>query len=141
MTSDNKTITFYGTKKCPMVPPVRSMLERTGAPYEYIDAGQNLNARLRLQELNDGYESVPTLVFPDGAVLTEPSLAQLRAQLEASGYAVPRARPWQAWREAPILTSLGLAMILYGLWDSAWLFVLIGLLLLTFVPTRAYFER
>ncbi|MBK8984704.1 MAG: hypothetical protein IPM39_01265 [Chloroflexi bacterium] len=134
-------IILYGTKKCPAVGPVRGMLDRAAAPYEYVDAGQNLAARIRLQEINDGYESVPTLVFPDDSALTEPTLGQLRARLEAAGYTVPRTRPWQAWRETPILTGLGLAMLLFGLWDVSGLFILIGLLLLTFVPTRAYFER
>lgn len=134
-------IIVYGTKTCPSVRPVRGMLDRAGALYDYIDASQNLAARIRLQEINDGYESVPTLVFPDQSTLTEPSLVQLRTRLEAEGYDVPHTRPWQAWRETPIQSLLGLAMIAFGLWDASWLFVLIGLLLLTFIPTRAYFER
>ena len=134
-------IILYGTKVCPSVRPVRGMLDRAGAPYDYVDAGQNQAAKFRLQEINDGYESVPTLVFPDGSTLTEPSLVQLRTRLEADGYRVPHTRPWQAWREAPIQSLLGVAMIAFGLWDPSWLFVLIGVLLLIFIPTRAYFER
>lgn len=134
-------IIVYGTKKCPMVLPVRGMLDRAAVPYEYIDASDNLPAKIRLQELNDGYESVPTLVFPDNTVLTEPSMAQLRARLEADGYQVPHTRPWQAWRENPIQTLLGVGMIVFAVWDGNWLFMLIGVLLLIFIPTRSYFER
>ncbi len=132
---------LYGTKKCPAVRPVRDMLDRAGVLYEYVDAGENPAAKIRLQEINDGYESVPTLVFPDDSTLTEPSLVQLRARLEAEGYSAPHIRPWQAWRAAPIQSLLGAAMIVFGLWDPSWLFVLIGVLLLIFIPTRAYFER
>jgi mycoredoxin len=134
-------IILYGTKKCPSVRSVRGMLERTAVPYAYVDAEQDQAARIRLQEINDGYESVPTLVFADGRTLTEPSLVQLRAHLEADGYHVPHVGPWQAWRLAPVQSLLGVGMVAFGFWDPSWLFVLIGLLLLTFIPTRAYFER
>ena len=46
-----------------------------------------------MRAINGGNESVPTLVFPDGATLTEPNESTLRAQLTARGYHVP----WTAW--------------------------------------------
>lgn len=36
----------------------------------------------------DGNESVPTLLFPDGSTLTEPSVGELKAKLESLGYEV-----------------------------------------------------
>ena len=39
-------------------------------------------ARQELIEINGGYASVPTLVFPDGSKLTEPSFSQIRQKLE-----------------------------------------------------------
>jgi mycoredoxin len=34
-----------------------------------------------VQEVNGGYRSVPTIVFPDGSVLVEPSNARLEEKL------------------------------------------------------------
>jgi mycoredoxin len=38
-------------------------------------------ARSQVMTINNGYASVPTLIFPDGTTLTEPSFRQLRTKL------------------------------------------------------------
>lgn len=65
------------------------MLERVGAEYEYINIYQDVMARERVREINQGYESVPTLEFADGSTLTEPSTGELRKKLQSLGYHVP----------------------------------------------------
>ncbi len=65
------------------------MLRRSKARYAYIDIRRDAQARDRVREINNGYESVPTLVFPDGSTLTEPPAGQLRRKLGAMGYPVP----------------------------------------------------
>lgn len=82
-------IILYMHQACPTVPTVRAMLERASVPYEIINIYNDSAARIRVQEINNGYESVPTLVFPDGSTLTEPSAGELRNRLEALGYEVP----------------------------------------------------
>ena len=82
-------IIVYGTPTCPMVPPVRRVLERAHVEYQYISLNNNLEARLHVQTINNGYESVPTLVFADGSTLTEPSTSQLRTKLRNLGYSLP----------------------------------------------------
>ncbi|HNS02613.1 MAG TPA: glutaredoxin domain-containing protein [Anaerolineae bacterium] len=84
-------IVLYGNLICPMIPPVRNMLDRAGAAYEYIDISLDRTARQRVIEINQGYASVPTLVFADGSTLTEPKESELLARLEALGYPVPPA--------------------------------------------------
>jgi mycoredoxin len=86
MTTTTEPITVYGRPACPMVPPVLNALESAGVPYEYIDIRQDLNARVQVQAINNGNESVPTLVFPDGSTLTEPGLGALRQKLSELGY-------------------------------------------------------
>ncbi len=81
-------VTLYGHTTCPYVPPVRGMLSQANVDYEYINIRQHPEAALRVREINSGYESVPTLVFPDGSTLTEPSAGQLRNKLESLGYRV-----------------------------------------------------
>lgn len=82
-------ITLYGHATCPMLPPVKAMLDRSSAPYDYINIRRDDEARERVREINNGYESVPTLVFPDGSTLTEPSSGALKQKLESLGYEVP----------------------------------------------------
>jgi mycoredoxin len=47
-----------------------------------INIDGNPEARQKLIEINGGYASVPTLVFPDGSKLTEPSFGQLREKFD-----------------------------------------------------------
>jgi mycoredoxin len=81
-------VTLYGHTACPNVPPVRGMLAQSKVDYEYINIRKHPEAALRVREINMGYESVPTLVFPDGSTLTEPSASQLKAKIESLGYRV-----------------------------------------------------
>lgn len=82
-------ILLYGHPACSMMPAVRTMLEQSQAGFEYINIHEDEAARARVREINDGYESVPTLVFPDGSTLSEPSSDELAAKLETLGYDVP----------------------------------------------------
>jgi mycoredoxin len=69
-----------------MVPVVRTLLKRTGLDYKYLDIRQDEAARLTLKSLNGGYETVPTIVFPDGHHVSEPSMLDLRSELKQLGY-------------------------------------------------------
>lgn len=80
---ENRHLIVYGTPFCPMVPPVRRLLEEAGVAYDYIDIRQDREAAARVREITGGYESVPTLVFPDGKALVEPRVQALREALLA----------------------------------------------------------
>jgi mycoredoxin len=85
----SEKIKLYGHAACPGVPSARIVLQQSKANYEYIDIYTDLNARMRVREINQGYESVPTFEFADGSTLTEPSERELRRKLEQLGYTVP----------------------------------------------------
>jgi len=108
-----------------MVPPVRNALERAGAAYEYVDIYSVLEARDGVREINHGYESVPTLVFPDGSTLTEPSIGQLQAKLQSLGYELrsPTLMGWlQLILQHPIIRSVGIICLIGGmLSETDWL--------------------
>jgi len=78
-------LTVYGRPGCPMVPPVRKLLDEAGVEYTYLDIRQDADAAVRLRELTGGHESVPTVVLPDGRVLVEPGTIKLRKALEETG--------------------------------------------------------
>jgi len=42
---------------------------------------KNVEAGKFVESVNGGYRSVPTIVFPDGTILTEPSTADLMKKL------------------------------------------------------------
>ena len=84
-----QSIIVYGHNTCPMMPAVFNMLQRAKVPYTYLNIHQDTSAREFVRQVNDGYESVPTLVFPDGITLTEPGSGELRRKLQAMGYNVP----------------------------------------------------
>jgi mycoredoxin len=73
-----RRIIFYGTKGCPDCIRSKYFLDTHGVSYAYIDIEKNKKGGLQVLRLNNGYRSVPTIVFPDGTVLTEPKDADLQ---------------------------------------------------------------
>lgn len=123
---------MYGTPTCPMVPPVRGMLDRAQAPFDYVNIAEDAEGKGQVMAINDGNASVPTLVFPDGSTLTEPSTAVLRQKLESLGYKVPQPNLWQSLRDNPFYSIMGTAMLLFGAYDGNWVFLALGLGMLAF---------
>jgi mycoredoxin len=81
-------IILYGHMFCPSLGPVRGVLAQAKVDYTYINIHKDPDAAATVRSINNGYESVPTLVFPDGSTLTEPSIGQLKSKLESVGYRV-----------------------------------------------------
>lgn len=82
---EEEAILVYGRPACPSVPGVLRLLDEAGAAYEYVDVRQDFEAAARLRQITGGYESVPTLVFPDGRTLIEPGIVALRRALQEAG--------------------------------------------------------
>lgn len=74
-------ITMYTTAWCPDCWRAKMVLKKMGIRYREIDLGQDPDAVEVVRRLNNGYQSVPTILFPDGVVLTEPSTAELVTQI------------------------------------------------------------
>ena len=80
MTSEDK-IRFYGSKYCGHSRVAQNYLSRNDIEFEYYDVNNDPEAEAYVKELNNGNRSVPTLVFPDGTVMTEPSNAEIGKKL------------------------------------------------------------
>lgn len=78
----------YGHPTCPNLEPVKGLLTQSKVEFEYIDIHQDSAAAARVRAINNGNESVPTLVFPDGSALIEPTVGELKLKLESLGYKV-----------------------------------------------------
>lgn len=80
MTNEAK-IVMYKSSFCGHSSAVEKWLQKHSVAVEFINIDEDPAAREQVMALNNGYASVPTLLFPDGTQLTEPSFGQLRAQL------------------------------------------------------------
>ena len=74
-------IIMYGTNWCYETRRARAVFDQNNIPYDYIDIDQDMEARKYVESVNRGYRSVPTIVFPDGSILTEPSTSELNRKL------------------------------------------------------------
>jgi mycoredoxin len=77
------TITMYSTTWCGYCRRLKSQLERAGIGYTEVDIDQAPDAAAFVMQVNDGNQTVPTVLFPDGSAATNPSLAEVRARLAA----------------------------------------------------------
>ena len=81
MTETQAKIKMYGTTWCYDCRRAKSVLDNNQIPYEWIDIDQDAEGRQYVESVNRGYRSVPTLVFPDGSILVEPSNTELNQKL------------------------------------------------------------
>lgn len=77
-----KAIVVFGRPNCPSVPPVLRLLDAAGVPYDYVNIREDADAAAQLRAITGGFESVPTLIFPDGRTLVEPGTIKLRQLLQ-----------------------------------------------------------
>ena len=80
-TEDTPEIVLYGTKWCGDTRRARMFLENHQIAYHWIDIDLDPEAARFVEKTNRGYRSVPTIVFPDGSILVEPSSSQLAVKL------------------------------------------------------------
>jgi thioredoxin reductase (NADPH) len=74
-------ITLYGTGWCPDCKRSKQFFGEQRVQYEYVDIDQDAEALAFVEQVNHGLRSIPTIIFPDGAILVEPSNAQLAEKL------------------------------------------------------------
>jgi mycoredoxin len=74
-------LTFYGTSWCGDCRRARILLDRHCIPYCYVDINKDKAAAQFVESVNHGCRSVPTIVWPDGSMLVEPSMSELAKKL------------------------------------------------------------
>jgi mycoredoxin len=74
-------LVVYGTDWCGDCRRTRRYLERRNIPFTWINIDQDKNAEAFVVKTNRGLRSVPTLLFPDGSILVEPSNLTLAEKL------------------------------------------------------------
>ena len=74
-------ITIYGTVWCGDCMRSRRYLEKYNIEYDWIDIDQDQQGEIFVLKINHGMRSVPTILFPDGSILVEPSNEELKSRL------------------------------------------------------------
>lgn len=77
----NQQVTIYGTAWCGDCKRAVRVLDQHNLDYNYINIEQDEAARQYVEEVNNGNQSVPTIVFFDGSIMVEPSSAKLTEKL------------------------------------------------------------
>ncbi|MHB8630077.1 MAG: FAD-dependent oxidoreductase [Aggregatilineales bacterium] len=71
------TIVVYSAVWCPDCRRAKQFLGDHRIPYLNVDIEQDAEAMALVERINAGKRSIPTIIFPDGSTLIEPSNAQL----------------------------------------------------------------
>jgi mycoredoxin len=80
-TVGDQVLTMYSTSWCGFCHRLGSQLERERIPFQVIDIEKDHAAAQYVMSVNGGNQTVPTVRFPDGSALTNPTLPEVRARL------------------------------------------------------------
>ncbi|MBL7162679.1 MAG: FAD-dependent oxidoreductase [Anaerolineales bacterium] len=75
------TIIVYSTVWCPDCKRAKKFFGEQRIPYQNVDIEKDPEAMAFVEQINNGMRVVPTIIFPDGSILTEPSNAELASKL------------------------------------------------------------
>ncbi len=74
-------VTMYSTPWCGYCSRLKSQMDREGIAYDVVDIEQQPEAAQIVERVNNGNQTVPTLVYSDGTAQTNPSLKQVKAKV------------------------------------------------------------
>ena len=77
----SKTITVYGADWCSDCKRSKRLLDSKNIEYTWVDVDNNEPALQTVKSLNQGKRIIPTIVFPNGDILVEPTDSQLSSKL------------------------------------------------------------
>lgn len=77
-------LTMYTTTWCGYCTRLKSGLQRAGIEYDEVNIEEDASAEAFVLEANGGLATVPTLLLPNGEVLTNPPLPVLLDALAAA---------------------------------------------------------
>jgi mycoredoxin len=78
------TVTMFSTTWCGYCRRLKTLLDREGIAYTEVNIEQDGDAATFVEQANGGNQTVPTVLYPDGSVETNPTLAQVKDRLQAA---------------------------------------------------------
>ena len=79
------SFTMYSTEWCGYCKRLKKQLNEIGITFEEINIEEVPGTAEIVEKVNGGNRTVPTLVFSDGAAMTNPSAKQVQEKLQALG--------------------------------------------------------
>ncbi len=74
-------VTMYTTDWCGYCVRLKKLMQREGIQFAEVNIEHDDEAADLVMRANGGNRTVPTLLFPGGVALTNPSIDQVKAQL------------------------------------------------------------
>lgn len=74
-------VTMYTTTWCGFCKNLKRQLGKAGVEITEVDIERDPEAAQFVETVNGGNQTVPTLLFPDGSTMVNPSAAQVQAKL------------------------------------------------------------
>jgi len=82
-TGTTPAVTMYTTTWCGYCKRLKRMMQDDGINFVEVDIETTPGTAEIVEKVNNGNQTVPTLVFTDGTAMTNPSLAKVKEKLEA----------------------------------------------------------
>ena len=76
-------LVLYSTSWCGYCHRLKSQFDREGIAYEVVDIEADQAAAEFVGNVNGGNHTVPTVAFPDGSTLTNPSIIDVKQRIAA----------------------------------------------------------
>lgn len=76
-------VTMYTTTWCGYCKRLKRMMQDDGINFVEVDIETTPGTAEIVEKVNNGNQTVPTLVFTDGTAMTNPSLAKVKEKLAA----------------------------------------------------------
>jgi mycoredoxin len=83
--TQSPTVKMYGAMWCGDTRRARTWFDNNKISYEWIDVDKDKEAEAYVKSVNRGNRSIPTIVFADGSILTEPSTSKLESHVKLLG--------------------------------------------------------
>ncbi|RAN79708.1 MULTISPECIES: mycoredoxin [Arthrobacter] len=80
-TPESGTITMFSTVWCGYCKRLKKQLDAKGIGYTEINIEETPGTAELVEKLNNGNQTVPTVIYPDGSAATNPSLNDVMEKL------------------------------------------------------------
>ena len=74
-------IVMYSTLYCPDCMRAKAFFDAHDIPYDRVLLEGDEEATEFVMKMNNGFRSVPTIIFPDGSILVEPTWQELKEKI------------------------------------------------------------
>lgn len=78
-----KSIVMYSTTWCPDCRRAKMWFDNHKIDYKEVNIEEDEEAMEYVVKINNGNQTIPTIVFPDGSILTEPTNKELEEKVSS----------------------------------------------------------